>query len=617
VTGWTANWQRAHDAMHRFFRRHWQRALVVRDRLWLSEEAMHLGMAGMVGLIAGLTNWLFFLANQVCQLAALGGAGDLLAMAEGMPAWQRLVTPALGGLGAGLVLFLGLRLLSHPGLTNLLEVVVAGDGRLSLRTALMNGLSSLFSISSGASIGREGTITQLSATLASKLGQLGHWPPYRLRLLVACGAASGMAAAYNAPIAGAVFAAQIVLGNFSMNLFAPLVVASVVASVVSRGFFGIRQWYEVPSFDFTSLTQLPWFLALGVLSGLLGGAFLKALRWAERWWSAVPWPLYARLALAGLVVGAIAVVYPEVLGNGYSATNRILCEGSLGADAGDDANTLLELQFLMGLFLAKFLATVVSVGSGTVGGVFTPTLFLGAALGSLLGTALHWLEIDTALPTGAFALVGMGSTLAATTHSPLLAFLMIFELSLNYSVMPPLMLACALSTLVARRIHGESIYTEPLRRKGVELHRESSQLGAATELTVADLMRQPVPPLLHRTPFPEIADRFLSLSHNFLPVVDDAQRLIGVVALHDLKEHLSAGHELHSVIAYDVMRPPPVCLTPTQKLTDALPVLLASELRNVPVVNNPTECRLLGTLARTEVLSLLSEAISVRSKAGR
>src|SRR6185436_7701964 len=171
------------------------------------------------------------------------------------------------------VLFWGSRIIRNPGLTNLLEAVTVGDGRLPLRTAFVNAASSLISICTGASIGREGLIIQLSSTVASKLGQFAKWPPYRLRLLVACGAAAGLAAGCNAPIAGAVFAAQIVLGNFSMNLFAPLVVASVTSAVVSRGFFGVEPLYKVPSFDFTSLTQIPWFILLGVLSGMLGAVF--------------------------------------------------------------------------------------------------------------------------------------------------------------------------------------------------------------------------------------------------------------------------------------------------------------------------------------------------------
>src|SRR5262245_29055897 len=220
---------------------------------------------------------MFYRAIESVKLMFLRSPGDPMEVAEMMDAWQRILTPALGGLGAGLVLHWGLRLVGPQGTSNLLEVVVAGDGRLPFRSAVVKFISSLISIVTGASIGREGGITQLSATLASKWGQLAKWHPYRMRLLVGCGAASGIAAAYNAPISGAVFAALVVLGNFSMSLFAPLVFASVVATMVSRSFFGIRPWYSVPAFEFTSVTQLPWFLCLGLLAGAVGAVFLKML----------------------------------------------------------------------------------------------------------------------------------------------------------------------------------------------------------------------------------------------------------------------------------------------------------------------------------------------------
>lgn len=190
---------------------------------------------------------------------------------------------------------------------------------------------------------------------------------------------------------------------------------------------------------------------------------------------------------------------------------------------------------------------------------------------------------------------------------------MLFELSLNYSLMPPLMLACAVSTLVARSLHQESIYTEPLRRKGLVLDRENIRPGAATERTVADLMREPVLPLQENAPFRSIADRFLQVPNNFLPVVGGQGRLLGVVALHDLKEHLNVDRQLTSVIASDIMQPPPPCLTPDQRLADVLPVLLACDMRNIPVVNNQAELRLIGSVSRAEALGLLSEAIVARN----
>jgi CIC family chloride channel protein len=587
---------RARDFLHR----HWRRALRWREKLVLNEEAFHLVLAGLVGVIGGLVNLFFFYAVHLIQ------PGDPVEVAGRLNDWERVLVPTLGGLAAGLILHWGLRFVGPQGSTNLLEVVVAGDGRLPFRTELVKTISAIISIATGASIGREGGITQLAATLSSKLGQIAKWPPYRLRLLVGCGAASGIAAAYNAPIAGAVFSALIVLGNFSMNLFAPLVFSSVIAAMVSRSFFGIERWYKIPPFPAATLPQLPWFVLLGVLCGAVGAVFLKLLRLGEERFRRLNWPVYLRLTLAGLIVGIIAIGFPGVCGNGFSMTNDILHEKFLTA-----ANPLL---WLAGLLVAKWVATAATVGAGTVGGVFTPTLFIGASAGALFGTALHQLGGWAAgVPAGAFALVGMGAVLAATTRSPLLAMIMIFELSLDYSLVPPLMLACVVSILVARQLHGESVYTEHLRVKGLALGQETSRPGATMEQTIGDLMRAPVTPVRENTPLREIADQFLTNSNNFLPVVDAQRRLIGMVALQDLKEFLNASQDLGAVIAYDVMRPPPKCLTPGQRLLEALPAVLESEFRNVPVVNNPAENKLVGAVVRAEVLAIFSEAIAAKS----
>jgi H+/Cl- antiporter ClcA/predicted transcriptional regulator len=703
--------------------------LRIRERLRFSEGAFHLLLAGGVGVIGGLVNLLFYYATESVGLLFFRHSSEPSEAAELMVLWQRVLTPTLGGLCAGLVLHWGRRLAGPERSTNLLEVVVAGDGRLPFRNGMVKFISSLITIGSGGSIGREGGITQVTATFASKWGQLARWHPYRLRLLVGCGAASGIAAAYNAPISGAVFAALIVLGNFSMNLFAPLVFASVVATMVSRSFFGIQPWYTVPPFDFTRITQLPWFLFLGILTGAMGAAFLKLLNQSEALFQRLKAPIYVRLAIGGLVVGVIALGFPGVWGNGYVITNRIL-QGEytsltlsprdvldLPSFAGklrhpdeadsvshfvaselsvptrdliaqytggvnprlqralvNDLNRLIlgdsiwetnrfaqvtipasitnllkadlqgaelarfnrslllaaypkdlavhnryskgtqALLFLSGLLLAKLVATMATVGAGAVGGVFTPTLFLGASLGALCGLSLRELSLAQGLPISVFALVGMGSMLSATTRSPLLAMIMIFEISLDYSLMPPLMLACVVSVLVARRLHPESIYTEPLRRKGLTLSEEIPASEAAAQRTVSDLMRAPVAPVRENSPLSEIVDRFLTGANNFLPVVDAKGALVGLVALQDLKEHLGSGEEVKGIIAYDLMRPPPACVTPSQRLLEVLPVVLASEQRNIPVVNTLKENLLVGALVRAEVLSVFSEAIAASGK---
>jgi H+/Cl- antiporter ClcA/CBS domain-containing protein len=710
-----------------FLQKHWRKALQIREKIRFSEEAFHLVLAGGVGVMGGLVNLLFYYCMELVRHVALRRPGDPVEVAEYMETWQRVLTPTLGGLAAGLVLYWGLRLVGRQGSSNLLEVVVAGDGRLPFRSAVVKFLSSLVTIGTGGSIGREGGIVQLSATFASKWGQISKWHPYRLRLLVGCGAASGIAAAYNAPISGAVFAALIVLGNFSMNLFAPLVFASVIASMVSRSFFGLKPAYSIPSFEFTSLMQLPWFLLLGIITGAAGAGFLKLLNSSESTFKRIKAPIYWRLALGGLIVGLIGIWFPWVWGNGYFTTSKIL-HGEYGAPAfspkdiinlesfaqkltdsednlsryvaaqlsektrtlladytngvdyelqrslaedlnriirsgplfepqrfenhtlsadtidllnqkpqgGDlarldrmllldayrgDLSTehgsklLIALGNLSGLFVAKLIATLATVGSGAVGGVFTPTLFLGAALGGLFAVMLQLLGAGENLPIALFAAVGMGSMLSATTRSPLLAMIMVFEMSLDYSMMPPLMLACVVSVLVARRLHPESIYTEPLRAKGLAIAQDPSASEETAQRTVADFMRSPVPPVRENATLREIADRFLTSTNNFLPVVDGKYQLVGLVALQDLKEYLNAGDELRGIIAYDVMRPPTASVTPNQRLLEVLPVVLASEQRNIPVVNTLKENRLIGALVRGEVLGVLSEAIATKSKA--
>jgi CIC family chloride channel protein len=328
---------------------------------------------------------------------------------------------------------------------------------------------------------------------------------------------------------------------------------------------------------------------------VLGAVFLKLLRVSQETFKRVP-ALPLRMALGGLLVGTIALAYPEVWGNGYTVTSRMI-------------QNPIAAKLLLGIFLAKLLATAVTVGSGAVGGVITPTLFLGASLGSLFGMSLEELGLAPAhLPIGIFALVGMGSIFSATTRSPLLAIVMILEISWNYSLMPALMLGCAVSTLVSQRLHPNSIYTEPLKLRSLEV--DSYRLGAATEQTIGDMMRAPVPPVRENTTLPQIAERFLGSQNNFIPVVDAQFRLVGVVALQDLKEYLGAGQELNAVIAGDVMRPIPPCLRPGQKLMAALPTLLASEQRNVPVVTTFEDKRLIGSVPRAEALAALSEAIA-------
>ena len=593
------------------------------NRIMANEEAFHLVLAAIIGVIGGLVNLAFLKLVALIQWIVFQKSGDSAVLAQDLSAFLRILVPTLGGILAGMVLLLRSHLSGIQKPTNVLEVVAVGDGRIGMRSTLVNAWSSLLSIGTGASIGREGAITQLTATFASKWGQFHQWQPYRLRLMVACGAAAGLAAAYNAPIAGALFAALVLVGNFSMNLFAPLVMASVVATMVSRFWFGIEPWYELPeSIDYgqaARLSQMGWFLILGIISGAGGAFFLKSIQNAQSATDKYAWPSWAKLGLAGLVVGLIALVFPGVWGNGYEITNQILHADSseTGFTGLIQGSVLSDLQawqisvvVLAGLLVAKFVATVCTVGAGTVGGVFTPTLFLGAGLGAAFGQALGLFDFADETPTVAFALVGMGSVLAATTRSPLLAMILIFEISLKYELMPPLMIGCVVATLVSQKLHKASVYSAPLHRRGLVVDQESRRMGSATDRCIGDVMVGPTSPIKETAALPEISEIFLNSPRNYLPVLSVDKRLVGVISLQDLKAHLNAGDELRAVIALDLMRPPETFLTPNRRLMEALPEIMGSEMEMIPVVNSNREMRLVGSVSRSETLGLMSEAIA-------
>ena len=593
------------------------------NRMMANEEVFHLVLAAIIGVIGGFVNLAFLKLVALIQWIVFQKSGDSAVLAQDLGAFFRILVPTLGGILAGMVLLLRSHLSGIQKPTNVLEVIAVGDGRIGMRSTLVNAWSSLLSIGTGASIGREGAITQLTATFASKWGQFHQWQPYRLRLMVACGAAAGLAAAYNAPIAGALFAALVLVGNFSMNLFAPLVMASVVATMVSRFWFGIEPWYALPeSIDYgqaARLSQMGWFLVLGIISGAGGAFFLKSIQNAQSATGKYAWPSWAKLGLAGLAVGLIALVFPGVWGNGYEITNQILhgessetgfTELIQGSVLSDLQAWQIPLVVLAGLLVAKFVATVCTVGAGTVGGVFTPTLFLGAGLGAAFGQALDLFDFADKTPTVAFALVGMGSVLAATTRSPLLAMILIFEISLKYELMPPLMIGCVVATLVSQKLHKASVYSAPLHRRGLVVDQESRRMGSATDRCIGDVMVGPTSPIKETAAMPEISEIFLRSPRNYLPVLSVDKRLVGVISLQDLKAHLNAGDELRAVIALDLMRPPETFLTPNRRLMEALPEIMGSEMEMIPVVNSNREMRLVGSVSRSETLGLMSEAIA-------
>ncbi|HXA09270.1 MAG TPA: ClcB-like voltage-gated chloride channel protein [Chthoniobacterales bacterium] len=547
-----------------------------------------LAWAGIIGFCGALTSIGFRYATSLLhKLLTRSNEPGLAESFIALPWWARLTIPALGGLLAGTVLFVGMRW--HGGVTtaDYMEAVALGDGKISTRRSLVKCLSAMFTIASGGSIGREGPLVQLSSLVASIAGRIRHWSTPRLRLLVGCGAAAGIASAYNAPIAGALFVAEIVLGSVAMEIFGPLVFASVIATLTVRGFLGPDPIYAIPHFQLHSNWEIVPHLFLGLFAGLVAPWFLRLLHASERLAGRVPVPVFLKMFVGGLIVGALAIFHPEVCGNGYSAVNTIL--------AGHWAWQLVAV-----ILIFKVLATAATFGSGAVGGVFTPTLFVGASLGYLFGIAAGHFPGGLTTNPSAFALVGMGAFLAATTHAPIMAIIMIFELTLDYQIILPLMLACVVGYYTSVSIEKRSIYSESLKRKGAGDYRR--QLA---ELHVRDLLKPDPLTVSPTARFAEIGEKFIANRFNYL-YVTEGQRFVGAISLHDIKNYLNAPELAELVIAGDILREDFPTIPPSATLGGALERFARHQGERLPVVSEHEGHRLVGSLSKTDVILALA-----------
>jgi len=409
--------------------------------------------AAVVGVLAAaLAVAVRFVLDRGIDL--LYGAGDVVDAMTAAPAWVRVVAPMLGGLAAGAIAtWLARR--GAQGVADVMEAVALGRGRPKLARAVGPALGSVAAALGGGSIGREGPLIQLGAGVGDSVAERVAGALRDRRALVAAGTAAGFAAAYNTPLAAMLFVLEVVLGVVTLDVLVPVAVATTIGTLLTRALVGGGPIYGVRAFELASSGELVAFALLGVGAALAGLGFMKLLGLGERLFRKLPAPRPVRAALGGLGVGLIALGIPAVAGNGYEPVRQILDGG-------------VPVLLLLGLALAKALATTLSVTSGSPGGVFTPTMLLGACLGAAVGEGVAALGLPIGVgAVGGYALVGMAATVAATTHAPLMATVMAFELSGDYAIVLPLLLATAIATLLARRLQPASIYTAELDRRGV------------------------------------------------------------------------------------------------------------------------------------------------------
>lgn len=549
-------------------------------------------LACVVGVVTGCGAIVFAELINLVQRCALGSTDYPLYVLPTLPWYRVFWVPALGGLLVAPLVYLVSRESQGHGVPQVIESVTLRGGKIRPRVAAVKSLASALTIGTGGSVGREGPIVQIGAALGSFVGQLLHVPPSRLPTLVGCGAAGGIAATFNAPIAGAFFSLEVIMGNFAMPSFGPVVLSSVLATVISRAYFGDHPAFLVPAYTLLSEWELAIYLLLGIACGLGGVAFIAVLDFMEKTWSRFSLPPLLKPALGGLILGVAILFVPNIYGVGHATMDDILRGG-------------MDWTWLLLLLPVKMLATSLTLASGGSGGVFLPSLYLGSITGGLIGIGAGALFPSITAPSGGYALVGMAAFLAGATHSPITAFLLLFELTGDYHIILPLMLSCSVSTLVAKLLRTESIYTIQLLRRGIDIHRREENLMQA--FTVSQVMHREVPTLQDMTPFPEVVRHFLATNMPTCFVVDEQSRLLGAISIHDVKDIFQEESLSALIIAKDLAHHCTITTTPEETLARCLEKFTQTEQEHLPVLTETGE--LYGLISQRDVLDLYNREI--------
>jgi chloride channel protein, CIC family len=465
--------------------------------------------------------------------------------------------------------------------------------------AIVKSLASALCIGGGGSVGREGPIVQIGSALGSTLGRVVRVAEDRMRVLVACGAAGGIAATFNAPLAGVFFAMELILRDFTAESFGIVVLASVTASVIGRAAFGNTPFLHLPPFTVQHLSEYALFALLGVIAGVVGVAFTHILYKIEDACDFV-WrgPEWARPAVGGLLLGALLLVLPQMYGVGYPVLEN--------AVAGK-----YVIGFLIVLLIGKITATSLTIGIGGSGGVFAPSLFMGAMLGAAYGATAHDLIPGTAGPVGAYGLIGMGAVFAGAARAPITAVIIMFELTGEYSIILPLMTAIVLATGVSRALSGDTIYSLKLRRRGIDLD-HTPRTALLAEITTGSVMEPAPEALTETTPLAEAAAALARAPHGVLPVLATDGTYLGTATARTAAEILAGGDHDTTTVGVITHLPRPV--TTGTDLAEALDALVAAEGAGLPVLDDG-RTRLLGWITHKAVLTALHHGTAPKPQA--
>ncbi len=568
-------------------------------RIRTNEHTTMAVLAVIVGLAAGFGAVGFRHLIDFFQSIAYGSSDELLEVVATIPWNIKIWIPALGGLIVGpLVYFLAREAKGH-GVPEVMEAVALKSGVIRKRVVVVKSLASAISISTGGSVGREGPIVQIGSAIGSTLGQALKVSPDRMRALVGCGAAAGIAATFNAPIAGSMFALEVILGDFGLATFSPIVISSVVATVVSRAYLGDTPAFIVPAYELVSAWELPLYLVLGVFCAVVAVVFTKTLYQVEDLFDSLKFPEYFKAVLGGMLLGLLGLVFPQILGVGYGAMDAALMQQ-------------IAWWLMLVLVIVKVFATSITIGSGGSGGIFAPSLFLGAMAGGFFGMAVHTLFPTVTASPGAYSIVGMGAVVAATTHGPLAAILILFEMTGDYKIILPLMFACIVGTITSSQLLKDSIYTLKLARRGIDI-KEGKEVNILKSIQVREIMSEEVEIIPEGWVLEKMTDKISKSKFNSFPVLDSDNKLCGILSFNDYSEAIFDEDLKHLVVAKDLATPNVVTVSTLDNLYTALEKISRKDFATLPVVSANDPGELVGIISRRDIIGAYDKAVLKKS----
>ncbi len=554
----------------------------------------------IIGIISGLANMLFrTILEGVKEIVFIHGQ-HVLNIGEELS--SRLLLPMLPLLGALLLIPLSK---AFPGEVNgygfptFLENVNLKGGIIRVKNILLKMVAPAITIGSGGSAGVEGPMAYIGGGIGSLVGKKIGVSGQKIKLFIAAGSAGAIAASFNAPIAGVMFAMEIILlGNYELMSFGAVVVSAGMATAISRAYYGANPVFTVPLYDIKGLMETPFYLFLGIFVGIIAVVYIRVFYRTKDFFDRLSIHPQIKPLIGAFLVGVTGIAFPHIMSDGYEYITEAL-----------KGNYLFTL--MISLIFLKILATSVTLGSGGAGGVFAPALFIGAMAGGTFGHAVHTLFPEFTSHPGAYATVGVGAFLASATHAPLTGMFLLFEMTGNYKVIIPIMFASIAGTFMAKRLYRDSIDTVELTRRGIDLH-AGKEASILSSIKVRDVMTHDITTINGQATLNEMLNLIMTGKGLYFPVVNDQGSMMGIISMQDIKAVLLEEYIRKIVTAGDLATEEVIVLTTFDNLNTALEKFAIKDIDEIPVVDFLDSRKVVGMLKRGDVIAAYNKEVLKR-----